>query len=363
VSRTRTERLVNLVICLLSTRRFLTAAQIAATVPGYEHDPDDVKDHEAFQRKFERDKAELRELGVPLETGTASVFDTEPGYRIARREYALPDIHLEPDEAAAVGIAARLWQHAGLAAAASSGLAKLRAAGIDVDPQATLGVEPVMRVDPAFSPLTVAARDRRVVTFDYRTPEGDQPATRRLQPWGVVCWRGRWYVVGHDLDRDAPRCFRLSRVTGAVRATGDAGAYEPPADLDLISYVARSSGPIERTGRATVLVRPGRAAGLRRWAAEPTRTPEGDRVIVRYADPEFLAGQLVGYGADVRVLDPPEVREMVIQRLKELAARHDAVAGDGAAQDGPAEGAAARERPAASGGERADGTVPMGAAS
>ena len=173
MSRTRTERLVNLVICLLSTRRFLTAAQIAATVPGYEHDPDDAKDHEAFQRKFERDKAELRELGVPLETGTASVFDAEPGYRIAHREYALPDIPLEPDEAAAVGIAARLWQHAGLAAAASSGLAKLRAAGVDVDPQATLGLEPMVTVDPAFAPLTAAARDRREVTFDYRVPDRD----------------------------------------------------------------------------------------------------------------------------------------------------------------------------------------------
>src|SRR4051794_12897228 len=141
VSRTRTERLVNLVICLLSTRRFLTAAQIAATVPGYEHDPSDARDHEAFQRKFERDKADLRELGVPLETGTGSVFDTEPGYRIARRDYALPEVRLEPDEAAAVGLAARLWQHAGLASAASSGLRKLRAAGVEPDPHATLGVE------------------------------------------------------------------------------------------------------------------------------------------------------------------------------------------------------------------------------
>jgi len=244
VSRTRTERLVNLVICLLSTRRFLTAAQIAATVPGYEHDPEDPRDHEAFQRKFERDKAELRELGVPLETGTASVFDTESGYRIARRDYALPDIPLAPDEAAAVGIAGRLWQHAGLAAAASSGLAKLRAAGVDVDPQATLGMEPIVTVDPAFAPLTAAARDRRAVTFDYRVPEGDGPSTRRLQPWGVVCWRGRWYVVGHDLDRGAARCFRLSRVVGAVRTTGRDGAYQPPAELDLISYVARFTGPI-----------------------------------------------------------------------------------------------------------------------
>jgi proteasome accessory factor B len=224
VSRTRTERLVNLVICLLSTRRFLTASQIAATVPGYEHDPEDPKDHEAFQRKFERDKAELRELGVPLETGTSSILDAEPGYRIARRDYALPDIPLEPDEAAAVGLAARLWRHAGLAAAASSGLTKLRAAGIEVDPHATLGVEPVVTVDPAFEPLTAAVRDRCAVTFDYRTPDDDAAASRRLQPWGVVCWRGRWYVVGHDLERKAERCFRLSRIVGQVKRTGRSGA-------------------------------------------------------------------------------------------------------------------------------------------
>ncbi|MER5454807.1 WYL domain-containing protein [Micromonospora sp. NPDC002389] len=326
MSRSRTERLVNLVICLLSTRRFLTAAQIAATVPGYEHHPDDAREHEAFQRKFERDKAELRELGVPLETGTASAFDTEPGYRIAQREYALPDIPLKPDEAAAVGIAARLWQHAGLAAAASSGLAKLRAAGVDVDPQATLGLEPMVTVDPAFAPLTAAARDRREVRFDYRVPDQDAPTRRRLQPWGVVCWRGRWYVVGHDLDRDAARCFRLSRVAGAVRATGSSGAYQPPADVDLISHVARWFGPTERPGRATVLVASGRAAGLRRWAVEVTVGPEGDRLVLPYADADSLAGHLVGYGPDVRVLDPPEVREAVIQRLKEIAVRHDEMA-------------------------------------
>lgn len=325
MSRTRTERLVNLVICLLSTRRFLTAAQIAVTVAGYEHDPDDPREHDAFQRKFERDKAELRELGVPLETGTTSAFDTEPGYRIARREYALPDIPLEPDEAAAVGIAARLWRHAGLAAAASSGLAKLRAAGIDVDPQATLGVEPVVTVDPAFAPLSAAARDRRTVGFDYRVPQGDAPTGRRLQPWGVVCWRGRWYVVGHDLDRDAPRCFRLSRIVGTVRLIGEPGAFTPPAGVDLISHVARWSGPVEHTGRATVLARPGRAAGLRRWARQVIPGAEGDRLVLPYADPEWLAATLVGYGPDVRVLDPPEVREAVIQRLKEIVARHDAL--------------------------------------
>ncbi len=325
MSRTRTERLVNLVICLLSTRRFLTAAQIAATVPGYEHDPEDPRDHEAFQRKFERDKAELRELGVPLETGTASVFDQEPGYRIAHREYALPDIILEPDEAAAVGIAARLWQHAGLAAAASSGLAKLRAAGVEVDPQATLGVEPVVTVDPAFGPLTTAARDRRAVTFSYRVPEVDDPTTRRLEPWGVVCWRGKWYVVGHDRDRDATRCFRLSRIVGNVRSVGRPDAFAPPADVDLISHVARFDPPTTHTGRAVVTARPGRAAGLRRWAVETLPGPDGDRLTIPYSDADLFASTLVGYGPDVYAESPPELREAVIQRLKEVVARHEGV--------------------------------------
>jgi proteasome accessory factor B len=340
VSRIRTERLVNLVICLLSTRRFLTAAQIAATVPGYEHDPEDERDHEAFQRKFERDKAELRELGVPLETGTASIFDTESGYRIARREYALPDIPLAPDEAAAVGIAARLWQQSGLAAAASSGLAKLRAAGIDVDPHATLGVEPVVTIDPAFEPLTAAVRDRQAVTFDYRTPESDAASTRRLQAWGVVCWRGRWYVVGHDLDRDAPRCFRLSRIVTGVRRSGRRNAYTPP-EVDLITYVAQWSGPLERTGRLTVLIKPGRAAGLRRWAEETVPGPAGDRVVLRYADVEFIANRVVGYGADVVVLDPPEVRDEVVRRLRAIARQYTAgePGSPGAAAPGPASGA------------------------
>lgn len=318
MSRTRTERLVNLVICLLSTRRFLTAAQIAATVPGYEHDPDDPREHEAFQRKFERDKADLRELGVPLETGTASAFDTEPGYRIGRRDYALPEVRLEPEEAAAVGLAARLWQHAGLAAAASSGLRKLRAAGVDVDPHATLGIEPVVRVEPAFEPLTRAVAERREVVFDYRTPEADAPARRRLQPWGVVCWRGRWYVVGHDLDRQARRSFRLSRFAGPVRVVGSADAYQPPEHLDLIGYVAHWSGRPDRTRTATVRLRPGAAAGLRRAA----QRLDGDVATLRYSDLESLADQLMAYGSAVVVLDPPELRAAVLSRLTDLAARY-----------------------------------------
>ena len=165
-------------------------------------------------------------------------------------------------------------------------------------------------------------------------PDGDAPSRRRLQPWGVVCWRGRWYVVGHDLDRDATRCFRLSRVVGAVRVDrrGRARTSRPPG-VDLISHVARWSGPVERTGRATVLVAPGpgrRAAPLGGGDHRRARTATGwsCRTPTRTPSPASSSG----YGADVRVLDPPEVREAVIQRLKEIAARHDELAVAGGAR-------------------------------
>jgi proteasome accessory factor B len=122
MSRRKTERLLNLVVCLLATRRYLTAEQIRQAVPGY---PDGS---EAFKRMFERDKEELRELGIPLETGSEG--DEETGYRIQRQAYELPEIQLTPDEAAVLGLAARVWQRASLAEAASGALLKLRAAGV-----------------------------------------------------------------------------------------------------------------------------------------------------------------------------------------------------------------------------------------
>lgn len=132
-------------------------------------------------------------------------------------------------------------------------------------------------------------------------------------------------MVGHDRDRDATRCFRLSRIVGPVRAVGPEGAFTPPANVDLISHVSRRFGPVERNGRATVLVRTGRAAGLRRLAVETVPGPDGDRLTLPYSDVEWLASRLVGYGADVRADGPPELREAVIQQLKEVVARHERV--------------------------------------
>jgi proteasome accessory factor B len=324
VAAKRAERLVNLVIALLGTRQYVSAARIRATVPGYEPDDGTDRADEAFKRMFERDKAELREMGVPLETGRTSVFDTEDGYRIARADYELPEITLTGEEAAAVGLALRLWESAQLAGAAHSALVKLKAAGIDVDTGRSLPLQP--RLDsgePAFEPCYAAARDRRLLQFDYRRPDEDTPRHRRVQPWGVVAWHGRWYLVGLDLDRQAPRQFRLSRMVGTPKVVGPTEAFEPPADVDLTEIVAGQDGGEEQL--VVVRARPGTAIGLRRNGVSLGPAEDGsggveDRLELRTTDPYRLADQLAAYGADVVVEAPAEVRQAVIDRLTRLAA-------------------------------------------
>lgn len=316
MSTARAERLVNLVLCLLSTRSYLTAERIRGIVAGYADAPSD----EAFFRMFERDKAELRDLGVPLETGRNSAFDATDGYRIARRDYELGDIDLEPDEAAAVALAVRLWEAPELTGAAQGALIKLRAAGVDVDEASAPAVEPKVRAtEPAFGPLLAAVQDNQAVTFDYRRSPPSEVMTRTVEPWGVVSWRGRWYLVGQDRDRAAPRCFRLSRVVGDVRPVGKPGDFERPTGVNLMEYVLGAPQEQKPTTTARLWVAEGRAHGVRRQATVvgPMTLDEqqGDEVTVELRFPESAAGWIAGHGEDVAVLEPDVLRKSVRERL------------------------------------------------
>ena len=170
MSRKKLERQLNLAICLMATTRHLSVDEISDLVDGYVRDgtPDGET---AFRRMFERDKAELRELGIPVETGGVTGWDDEIGYRIQRSDYALPDLHLTPEEAAALGLAARLWSSAALAEPSASAMRKLRAAGIDPLPPPA-GLEPrVEATEAAFEPCLAAVREGRELALQL-------PATR-----------------------------------------------------------------------------------------------------------------------------------------------------------------------------------------
>jgi predicted DNA-binding transcriptional regulator YafY len=306
VSRKKTERQASLVMCLLNATRYLSVQEIRDTVPGYDSDTE-----EAFRRMFERDKDELRELGIPLETGG----EANDGYRIPRRDYELTDIALEADEAAAVGLASRLWDSAPLSGAMGSALVKLRAAGVDP----TSGPADVeVRIEagePAFADCWRATHEGRVVRFSYRTAGTGATEVREVEPWGMVSRRGWWYLVGHDRGRDASRVFRLSRVVGSVEVVGAAGAVTRPDRLDLSDSVARVAPP-EATHSARIRVRVGTCAGLRRGGAHVTPVDaQWEAVEVPYADPDRLASRVAQYGPDAVVVSPDQVREAVVRHL------------------------------------------------
>jgi proteasome accessory factor B len=316
----KTERLLNLVLCLLYTRRPLPKSRIRDIVPQYGSAASD----EAFDRMFERDKDELRDLGIPLVTeDIGSIWEDEQGYRIDQREYALPDISFEPDELAVLGLASRTWAHASLAGPAAQALRKLKAAGIERDAESLVGIEPRLGTrEPAFDPVKNAVVAQQTIEFGYRTAGTGEARLRRVQPWGLASWHGRWYLTGHDLDRGAPRVFRLSRVTGEVRRVGRPGGYAVPADHSARDMIRTTVGAQER-GTAVLRVRDDRGHALRRRATTTTTGEDGwARLEVGFADADAFADEVSGYGPDVVVEGPQDVRDLVVQRLRGAVAAH-----------------------------------------
>ncbi len=317
---------MNLVIALLSTSTYITAERIRRVVAGYADCPTD----EAFSRMFERDKNELRDLGIPLETGRVSRLDSTEGYRIKRDAYALPDIALTADEAAAVAVAVQLWQSPELVTATQGALLKLRAAGIDIEAVetpisiASASALPGIRGSESVLPILLSAIDSgQAVQFQHRSSRVEPYSVRTVEPWGVVTDHGRWYLVGRDRDRDAVRTFRLSRIGAEVTPIGPAGAMRNPDDVDLRDIVAKAVGEAPTGVEARVWVADDRATSLRRAGAVVEHMTlggrNGDVVAIDIGSMDRLAREVAGYGADAVVLEPESLRDEVLARLRAQA--------------------------------------------
>jgi proteasome accessory factor B len=307
----KVERLVNLVALLLDTHRPLTLDQVAELVPGYE------ATGESLRRMFERDKEDLRGLGVPVERGPIDPWGNEEGYFIDPTAYAMPRLDLAPDERAALALAARAWSGADSDPSALAGLSKL-----DLDP----GAGPdALRANldgssPQLATLIEAVTTRKRIVFSYR-PVARPPSDREVEPYALVHRRGTWYVAGHDTGRGALRSFRLSRIQSAVRMakpTGRGPEFEVPDWFDASDVLPTAGEPdsspiaIVRAGRAAA-----RLAELRGAKPEGDPAPDG-RVTLRMpiVERDGFVDWAIGNG--VEVVEPEELREQARDRLTRL---------------------------------------------
>ena len=325
------ERMLNLVIALMNTDVAMTREQVRRVVVGYGDAPSD----EAFFRMFERDKDTLRALGIPVSTVGLGGHTDEVGYRIDQDAYGLGRIDLTPAELGVLSLAARFWADKSLRTHMARAMVKLRAAGAPgPTSDALAGLAPRVRAaGDAYGPLLEGISERRTASFRYRAATDGHVRTRRVQPWRIAARGGGWYLLSHDLERDAPRVFRLSRIEGRVRLSGPPGAFEIPEDLDTDQMLGRTRRQAP-TRTALLAIRPDRAAELRmrgKQLAEPGQTPPGvtvprftpddprDLVEVPFRGVHGMGMHLAGYGAAVLVLDPPDLRAEVVRRLREAA--------------------------------------------
>jgi proteasome accessory factor B len=307
------ERLMNLVAVLLDTMRPLSADELRELVGGYpEGGP-------TFHRAFERDKEDLRELGVPLVVQPLPGVDPpRDGYRIPRDEYYLADPGLEADELAALHLAAStvqvggptddeaLWKLGGVIAA--DGLGSRPGGG---EPVASLPAD--VRLPILFG----AVSERRRVRLTHGGVE------RLVDPYRLDFRRGRWYVTALDHERDDIRSYRLDRLEGEVVTEGPAKAFERPDDVrsgaERQPWELGDDEPVE----ARLLVDADQAGYAVHLTGESTVARRHDDGSVELAlpvsNPVAFRSFVLTFLEHAEVLSPPELRDDLVAWLEQLA--------------------------------------------
>ncbi len=305
MSTSKVERLISLMGALLTAPRALSADDLRERVAGYPEGKD------SFKRAFERDKEELREMGVPLTLEW--VPGSNPpvqGYRVLRKDFELRDPGLTPVELEALNLAAAVVGSGG--DLGRRGLLKLGAGDARGDSEATAALP----ADPSLVAAFTGVAERRRLHFRYRDRE------REVDPYRLEFLRGRWYLNGFDHGRGEDRWYRMSRLEGAITVGSEPDAFQRPEEavpgLQLDPWVlGGDTEPVE----AHIWFDPAIAATVRTELQEAViEQDDGRGLVVRLTvtNPEGFRSWLVAFLDRAEVLGPPALRSRVVAWLEEL---------------------------------------------
>ena len=302
------ERQMNLLATLLQTDRHLVASDIQQRVEGY---PDEQV---AYRRAFERDKDDLRRLGVPIDIArTETPEGPIDGYRVHQGDYYLHDLDLEADEVVALSMALQLIRLDGSGGAGTDAIWKLGGAAPE-ERRSEIGA---IAIGPAVSQLHQAEKQRVSVRFRYRDE------LRTVEPWRLAFRRGHWYLSAYDVERCDPRSFRLDRIDGAIETLEERPAAEPrgpqTAERQPWEFAPDDGEPVT----AIVRVDAGHSSWARRRLGEDAVEREHDdgSVDLRFevSNPHGLRSFVLEMLEHAEILSPPELRQDFVDWLKAQA--------------------------------------------
>ena len=309
----KSERLVNLVIALLATKRYLTKSEIFRTIEGYEGSS------ESMERMFERDKDELRALGIEIEVSALDpLFDDEIGYRIRFENYVMDHSGFTTNEIAYMSLAAQVWKEEALSEMAQHAMRKFAGLASPIDISEIPAIAPVLINAPKFlNEIIDCISKRTTIEFVYLDSEM-KTQSRQVNVYSYFSFKGNWYFSGLDLRKMEIRTFKCDRIVGDVSVSKDSKTYEIPEEY--ISSTESEENAYELT--AQLLVRKGRGSQLRNRASKIVTAEDFDAVDVPYSSENELLSLVLWHLDDVQVLAPSVLRDSVIKSLKNVVMVH-----------------------------------------
>nr|WP_167150303.1 WYL domain-containing protein [Lysinibacter cavernae] len=325
-----------MVLALIASTTGLTKQQILSSVYGYSDRYDESGNNASLERQFERDKDSLRELGIPLDTidSPEEAGNTQlMRYRILKEGYELPaDVSFDARERALLALASTVWREGSLSAESRRSLMKLTSLGVTPD-SALIGYSPRVHTrDAAFPALLEAIQQRHTVSFQYAKPGIPAVFTREVVPLALVSFESRWHLYSYDWAMHAPRTFLLSRMVSPVSQVS-APDYNYDDSFDYAGHLFSELQAIADRQHATVRVLRNTDAAVR-LAERAAKASEGDSPVgiddstalitlsVPYVDAHVFADELAGYGPEATVIEPAELRDLVIRRLRRAVSAH-----------------------------------------
>lgn len=302
----KNERLVNLTIALLATKKYLTKAQIFKLVEGYDGSP------EAADRMFERDKEELRSLGIDIEIKSIdALFDDEIGYRISPDRYRFDLGELSAEEVSILALAAEAWKESALKDIARSTSIRLESLGINADFSDIHLAPTVASVPENISEILECIESNKVLEFDYVNQE-DEVDRKKVGPLGLYSQKGKWYLFALDTNKGEQRSYRLDRIDGAIRKTQKSfDKQELPLPLMHFPSV-----------ETLLKIRRDHALAILEGAEIISEDDEWITCRVNFESENVAISQVLLFSPNVQVLQPISLVSGVTKALSELIKVH-----------------------------------------